>query len=257
MTSLRTAFSFLTILPVGPRALPQQLASTRAFFPLVGLALGGALAVLDLGLRQVFPLPVVGAILAVAMATATRGLHFEGFIDCCDGLYGGFTPERRLEILKDPRRGSFAIIGGASLLLLQWVSFTTLPAPWRPWALVLFPCLSRWGMVVGMDAFPYARPKGLGAAYAQGRNPWQVVAGLALALAASIALMGGAGLVLLAAATGGAWLLGRWMTSLLGGLTGDCYGAVNEVTSILVLLLVIVFDKMGSPLFGALLPTGV
>ena len=63
----------------------------RAYFPLVGLALGGVLAGLDVAARQALPLPVVGALLVVALLVLTRAIHTEGFLDACDGLFGGYT----------------------------------------------------------------------------------------------------------------------------------------------------------------------
>ena len=256
MTSFRAALSFLTVLPVGPRTTPGALAPARAYFPLVGLLLGSGLAALDIGLRQVFPSLLTGAILLVALIVATRGLHVEGFLDSADALFGGFSRERRLEILRDPRVGAFAAIGGFCLLIVMWAALVALAAPVRNWVLILFPCLSRWGMLLAMEAYPYARSQGLGRAFAQGRSRWQVAAALATAMAASIALTGWAGVLLLALATLVAWGLGRWIAGLLGGLTGDGYGAINEVTAVATLLLAVALASHGPSLFRAPLPTG-
>ena len=98
-------------LPVAPRGTAPT-ASARAYFPLVGLALGGILAGLDFAAREALPPLVVGALLLLALLLLTRALHTEGFLDSCDGLFGGYTPERRLEILRDPHVGAFAVIGG-------------------------------------------------------------------------------------------------------------------------------------------------
>ena len=131
MTSLRVALSFLTVLPVGPRLVPERLAPARAYFPVVGLLLGGSLAGLDIGVRQVFPPLLVNATLIVALIVATRGLHLEGFLDSCDALLGGYSRERRLEILRDPRVGAFGAIGGVALLIATWAALTALETPVR------------------------------------------------------------------------------------------------------------------------------
>ena len=256
MTSLRVALSFLTVLPIGPRRLPEELAPSGAYFPMVGLLLGGGLAALDVGLRQLFPPLLASAVLLVALIVATRGLHLDGFVDSCDALLGGFSRERRLEILRDPRVGAFGAIGGGALLIITWAALTALEAPVRNWILILFPCLSRWGMLLAMQVYPYARPEGLGAAFSQGSSGWQTAVGVATALAASVALAGWAGVVLLALATTVAWGLGRWITALLGGLTGDGYGAINEVTAVAVLLLAVALASLGPSLFRTPLPTG-
>ncbi len=256
MTGFRVALSFLTILPVGPRDMPEKLASGRAYFPLVGLFLGSGLAALDIGLREIFPPLLVGAILLVSLIVATRGLHMDGFLDSCDALVGGLTRERRLEIMRDPRVGAFGAIGAVALLAVLWAALVSLESPVRLWVLILFPGLSRWGMLLTMEVFPYARAQGLGAAFARDRSRWQVMIGLSTVLLAAVALAGWAGLLMLAMATMVAWGLGRWIETLLGGLTGDGYGAVNEVTAVAVLLLAIALAGNGASLFAAPLPTG-
>ena len=79
----------------------------RAYFPLVGLALGGILAGLDFAARQALPAPVVGALLVVALLVKTRAIHTEGFLDSCDGLFGGYSRAKRLQILRDTHVGAF------------------------------------------------------------------------------------------------------------------------------------------------------
>ena len=138
MKSLRLAIGFLTIVPVAP-AQAGPMAPARAWFPLVGLGLGGLLAGLDVSARQVVPLPVVGALLVAALLVLTRALHTEGFLDACDGLLGGHDGESRLAILRDSHVGAFAVIGGACLLLLKWTLLTGIPEAERLGLLVLFP----------------------------------------------------------------------------------------------------------------------
>ncbi len=220
MTAFRVALSFLTVLPVGPRALPQDLSPSRAFFPLVGLMLGGVLVGADALLAPALPPLAVGALLVAALLAITRALHVEGFMDVCDGLFGGYTRERRLEIMKDPHVGSFAVAGGVTLLMLKWALVATLVGPARLPALALFPCLSRWGMLLATAAHPYARQEGMGRAFRRGRGAWQVAAGFATALVAAAALGGVGGIALWGVATAVAWTAGWWMARLLGGLTG-------------------------------------
>lgn len=236
MTAFRVALSFLTVLPVGPRTVPSDLGPARVFFPLVGLLLGGALVGVDTLLAPVFPPLAVGALLVAALVALTRALHVEGFLDVCDGLFGGYTRERRLEIMKDPHVGSFAVVGAVTLLMLKWALVATLAGAARLPALALFPCLSRWGMLLATAAHPYAREEGLGRAFQRGRGIWQVAAGLATALVASAVLGGVGGVALWGVATAVAWAAGWWMARLLGGLTGDAYGAVNELCEVAVLL---------------------
>ena len=106
--------------------------------------------------------------------------------------------------------------------------------------LLLFPCLSRWAMLLTMELYPYVRSNGIGTAFfdgGQGRFRWQLILGFVFTLVVSVTLAGMVGLVLLAAACAVAWGIGAWATRLLGGVTGDIYGAVNELTEVVVLLM--------------------
>ena len=233
---LRLAIGFLTLFPVSPGSA-DEMAPSRTYFPLVGLALGGILAGLDFAARQVLPDTVVAALLVAALLVLTRAIHTEGFLDACDGLLGGHTRERRLEILRDTHVGAYAVAGGISLLLLKWSLFANVPDGTRAGLLVVFPCLSRFGMVTTMAAFAYAREKGLGTAFQEGSSPWQVIFGFVTAAAAAGLLLGAAGLFLLGVAIVASLGVGWWTERALGGMTGDTYGAVNEVAEVTVLLL--------------------
>ncbi len=236
MRSLRLAIGFLTILPVAPRDA-TRMGPARAYFPLVGLALGALLAALDFVARQALPSLAVGAILVVALLVLTRAIHTEGFMDACDGLFGGYSRSERLEILRDSRVGAFAVAGGISLLLLKWTLLTATSDEARAGLVIMFPCLSRLGMLSTMHAFAYVREDGIGTAFQVGSGRWQVVFGLATGAAAGGPLLGAAGLVLMGAAIGVSLALGKWISGMLGGMTGDTFGAVNEVAEVMVLLL--------------------
>ena len=235
MKSLRLAIGFLTILPLAPVG-ETQMGSARAYFPLVGLALGGILAGLDLVAREVLPPSVVGALLVVALLVLTRAIHTEGFLDSCDGLFGSCSAEKRLKILRDTHVGAFAVIGGTTLLLVKWTLLTTISDDIRTGLLIAFPCLSRFGMLATMAAFTYVREQGLGTAFQSGAKRWHVAFGLATAAIAGGVLLGIAGLVLLGAVIVASLALGRWISGMLGGMTGDTYGAVNEVAELAVLI---------------------
>ena len=212
--------------------------------------LGCCLAGLDFSTRQALPEPVVGALLVVALLVLTRAIHTEGFLDSCDGLFGGYTPERRLEILRDTHVGAFAVIGGVALLLLKWSILTSIPSDIRVGLLIVFPCLSRFGMLSTMAAFKYIREQGMGSSFQMGTNRWQIVFGLATAVLTAGLLVGAAGAVLLGAAIAVSLLLGRWIVGMLGGMTGDTYGAVNEVAEVTVLMLGIALFSQIPGLYG-------
>ncbi|MYA53326.1 MAG: adenosylcobinamide-GDP ribazoletransferase, partial [Dehalococcoidia bacterium] len=205
--------------------------------PLVGLGLGGILLGLDVAAREALPPLVVGAILVAALLVLTRAIHTEGFLDCCDGLFGGYGRQERLRILRDTHVGAFAVIGGAALLLLKWSGLAGIPDGASTGLLLAFPCLSRFGMVATMAPYPYVREQGLGTSFQEGRGWWQVVVASSTAAAVAVLFLGGGGAILLGVVAVMALGLGRWMTGMLGGMTGDTYGAVNEVGEVAVLVL--------------------
>ena len=250
MKSLRLAIGFLTVLPVAPVHV-GPMGPARAYFPLVGLGIGALLAGLDVAVNQVLPPPVVGALLVAVLLVLTRAIHTEGFLDACDGLLGGNDREARLAILRDSHVGAFAVVGGASLLLLKWTLLVGIPAGERTALLVLFPCLSRFAMVITMGVFPYIRAQGLGTAFQVGSSWRQLAFAFVTAAVAGGLLLGIAGLLLLVCATGLALGLGWWFRRMLGGMTGDAYGATNEVAEVTVLLLGVILIRTAPTLVDA------
>lgn len=279
MNGLRSAIGFLTILPLAPSRANGSMASARGWFPLVGLLLGLVLVCVELltmllfgaevpgdpagwltySAISIFPIALWSLILVVALAALTRALHLDGFMDSCDALLGGFDRERRLEILRDPHVGAFAVIGVVCLLLLKIYALSglSIDGAYRMPILLLFPCLSRWAMLLAMELFPYVRSDGLGTAFFDAgprRMRWQLILGFMFTLAASIALAGIDGIVLLAAACIVAWGVGAWATKLLGGVTGDIYGAVNEITEVVVIILAVMLTAVSPVGYFAPLP---
>ena len=218
---------------------PRNISHSRAFYPAIGLMIGLVLVGVEEGSSRVFSEPLTAAFLVAVMIIVTRGLHLDGLMDVFDGVFGGFTPERRLEIMRDSRVGAFGVIGAIAVLLLKYgalVSLLMLPQPGKELALFLFPTLSRWTMVVLLGAFPYVRTQGLGSPFhGTGIKIATTIAGIS-ALAASVLLGGFAGLGLFFGVTVVAWLMGWAIAKTLGGLTGDAYGATNEIIETVVLI---------------------
>ncbi|GAC1624073.1 MAG: adenosylcobinamide-GDP ribazoletransferase [Ktedonobacteraceae bacterium] len=249
-TELVAAMRFLTVLPL-PGA-PQRFETSRvdeqkvpllklgsAYFPLVGVVLALLLYLLQRLFGFLLPHLALAAVLVVALVLLTGGLHLDGLMDTCDGLLGGQTPERRLEIMRDSRVGSFGVLGGICILLLKFALFASLAS--QTLSLILFivlPC-ARWAMVLALRVFPSARPGGLGATFRQTVTlPRLVLAGVVALLAAMV--MGRLiGVLAWFITTLVALLLGFRVTRLIGGLTGDSYGAIEEITEVTLLLLLV------------------
>lgn len=238
MSGFFSALQFLTILPAPLASSMERPAFPLAYFPLVGLLLGAVLAAVDLALGFVLPLSLVNGALIVALITLTGGLHLDGFMDTCDAIPGAHSASRRLEILRDVRVGSYGILGALSLLMAKYLALSALPANLRWPSLLLMPVLGRWCMALVVPTFPYARASGLGKDL-KDHATWSSLAPATLLAGAVAALaVGGAGLAALAGAGAIALLMGWHFTRRLSGLTGDTYGAVNEVVEVAVLIMV-------------------
>jgi adenosylcobinamide-GDP ribazoletransferase len=245
--ALLLALQFLTAIPVrvSGDVTPGRMARAMSWFSVVGLMLGGVLASVDVGLRALFP-PAVGAALLLAIWVALTGaLHLDGFLDCCDGLLGARSPEKRLEILRDSRVGAFAVVGAGCLMLLKYTALLELPSGYRLGALLVIPALSRAAMVYAAKAYPYARSgPGLGRLFREALSWYHVVAAVGVAvIAAGVALAAlGLGLALCVGlmTVAVAW----WVQSRIPGLTGDVYGAINEITEVGALLCLLVAYRL-------------
>jgi adenosylcobinamide-GDP ribazoletransferase len=243
---LGAAVRFLSVLPVPGRTqlFEQAEAAPRlvvgvVYFPLVGLLLACVLWLLVLLLTPLVPQLALAALLVVGLVILTGGLHLDGLMDTCDGLLGGSTRERKLEIMRDSRVGSFGVLGGVCILLLKFALFASVSLHGLPLALLLALPSARWAMLLALRVFRSARPTGVGAAYHQAVTTEGVL--LAGIIALVIVLVAGQliGLIVWVAVTMAALILGFWITRSIGGLTGDSCGAIAEGVEVLALLVVV------------------
>ncbi len=154
MRSLVAALRFLTRIPVpGPDTQAADLAPAVAWFPLVGALVGFATAGVYALAIQLWAAPVA-AVLAVSFGLLlTGGFHEDGFTDATDGLGGGFTKERVLEIMKDSRIGAYGAMGLWCLLTLRWAALCQLGSR-SLWALPLAMVWGRWSIAWTLRVLP-------------------------------------------------------------------------------------------------------
>jgi adenosylcobinamide-GDP ribazoletransferase len=230
------ALQFLTLMPPVVRRpyTPDEMGRTVAYYPLVGFALGAVLAGADHLLSWFFPPPVSAALLLIVWTLSTGALHVDGFLDACDGLLGGSTPEHRLEVMRDHRIGAFAFTGGALLFLTKFTALATTSA--RLPALLLAPVMGRWGMALALVAFPYARAQGLGRDLKDHATWRQAFLATILALGGAWLTAGRHGLMIASFAALVMLACARFTLKRIPGLTGDIYGMLNEIIEAIVLL---------------------
>ena len=240
--SFPAAWQFLTSIPLPGRreVSPEQLGRATAYFPVVGLIIGAILAGLNWLLNQILPAAVVNTLLIVVLVVITGALHLDGFVDTCDGIAGHKSAEERWQVMRDSRAGAFGIVGVVLLLLVKYVSLNSIPEVFMTANLLFMPVVSRWAMVYAVFAYPYARPSGLGTAFKQKTRWPQFTA------ATIITLVIAAALFTLFSLTGLLVMFGIWIVTVIlsfylkhkfAGLTGDTYGAINEVAEVVALIL--------------------
>lgn len=230
MRPLLAAISFLTVLPV-PRSIHEDRAALgRAvgWYPFVGLLIGVGTAIVFKICGGLPPLPraVIAVLIPVLL---TRALHLDGFADVCDGLGVTGTLARRLEVMRDPRLGTFGVAG--AIFDLVWrVAVLTSPIAHPAIALIAAPMLGRWSMVLGLRLTPYGTSGKFGAA-ALKPGGWAVCGATIILI---LPLLKAPGPVLVA--TVATLLLTWWWTGFsrrhFGALTGDALGALNEMTEL-------------------------
>lgn len=281
MTPFFIALQFLTRLKIVNQTewSVEDFGKSVVAFPYVGLIIGLILALLYGILSPFIPLVPLMLILVIAEFLITGGLHADGLMDTSDGLFSGRERDRKLEIMKDSRIGSFGVVAFVFVTLLKWQLLTAIPtAEFIPMALIMMPLMSRWSLVLSIRSYPYAREQGMGAAFAN-LAPKHVITynTLSTFFMPIVILIIGAilytllysaysifsvadvgyvvGLGVLTYATLGIFqinivsmiityiinrLLNRYIVKQLGGTTGDTYGFVVEVTEVLLLFVYII-----------------
>ena len=232
------AFGLLTRLPIpdlGDGDMSRDLGRSLHWYPLVGLVIGVALAVV-----AALPLPsLLQAALALALWVGLTGaLHLDGLADCADAWVGGMGDrERTLRILKDPACGPMGATALVLVLLLKVAALYTLFDGGAVLALLLTPVSVRAVLPAAFIVTPYVRPGGMGDTLARHYSPGGTAISTLLVLAATlIALPLALWIAWLASILVLLWLWRRAMIRRLGGFTGDGAGALVELGETLLLL---------------------
>jgi adenosylcobinamide-GDP ribazoletransferase len=242
MNSFITALQFLTRIHVKnqPDLTMEDFGRSTKFFPLVGVVLGLIYMLVTWCLVAVFGWAnFVTTVLVLLPVLVTGGLLLDGYMDTADGVFSARSRERKLEIMKDSRVGAFGVIALVSLMMINWTVLRDIKLVLLMTVLFVMPVIGRMAMVMVIAFFPYARPEGMGKAFSDMADKKTLaVAGITTLL--FVVPWGQAAIAALAVGLGFAWLLGAWLTSKLGGLTGDTYGAVETLTETMVLVVFLV-----------------
>jgi adenosylcobinamide-GDP ribazoletransferase len=241
------AVQFFTRLPI-PRWVgfeQEWLHHASRYFPLVGIVVGAIAAVVYAAAALVFPAPVAAVLSTAASIYATGAFHEDGFADTCDGLGGGMTRERVLEIMKDSRVGAYGAIGIVCMLAAKCTTLAMLPPAGAIGALLLAHPLSRLAATSLIWRMEYARAEGKAKPLAERMTTAEfLIASATVTVIAGCLLAAGAitphaVLAALAASGAAAWWLARKFARRIGGYTGDCLGAVQQLAEAVIYLAVL------------------
>lgn len=230
---------FLTAIPLrfDLKATAEDYGKGLVFAPVVGLVIGAVLAGCRYFLPLALPLPVTAVLVTVAYILLTGGLHLDGLGDTFDGLFSGRSRERMLEIMRDSRVGTNAVLAIVSVIMLNTVMIYSLPENTALAAILLFPVAGRTGSLVSAGVSKYARSgEGLGKSFIEHCRPSQVAAGMLLHFLVFFAVWGVHGLVLGLIPPVTALVTVKIFSGKIGGATGDILGGVCEINQTVFLL---------------------
>jgi adenosylcobinamide-GDP ribazoletransferase len=207
----------------------------RAYFPAVGALVGLAAGVVFM-LGAAVLTPLIAAVAAVAtLAVLTGGLHLDGLADAADGLFGAGTRERRLEVMRDPRLGSFGAIALVLVLIGDVAALSAMAPAHAIAALIAAGALSRLALLAAVAFVPYARSEGLGIAVLGGHRLLDLAVGCLVTVVACLLDIRGALLAGVLVALSTLLMIGL-ARRRIGGATGDIYGACTEIGQLAALL---------------------
>ncbi len=240
---LLTAVQFLTRLrvPSGPYE-PDSLARAVKFFPIVGLLIGSGSLLLYILLAPHLPLTIVALLVVAYLVAITGCLHEDGLADSVDGFGGGWERERVLAIMRDSRIGSYGAAALALSLLARVLLIASLPRTQVAAYLLVAPVLSRWTTLPLSFFLPPAREHsedkvdGQGARIARLTTLGNLIIGSLFTFVIVFALLRIRALVPVVASLGVTLVTALYYKRRIGGITGDCFGATNQLAEIAVYL---------------------
>jgi adenosylcobinamide-GDP ribazoletransferase len=217
LRDLVASFSYFSILPI-PHSDAPPSDGAISLLPLVGTVIGIISGYSAYGIALLAHSQLLAAISAWFVSIALSGaIHIDGFLDCCDGLFAMVSPARRLEIMRDPHHGTYAIVGMAILTVLWLYALAHIPASTMPWVLAITGFLARGLTLVVL-------------------RPSKRIPELAALLIGIVTIV--------------PLLFGIFARKRLGGaLNGDCYGAAIVLTEIALLMISAVSTNLGPGLF--------
>jgi adenosylcobinamide-GDP ribazoletransferase len=211
----------------------DSLSRSVKFFPLVGLAVGSGAALLQSVLIVHLARPLTAFVVLTYLVLITGCLHEDGLADTADGFGGGWTKDRVLAILRDSRIGSYGAIALVLSLLARYLLLASLPMERFIAYVISAHVLCRWSSLPLSYFLPPAREQeGQGARIAKLTSFSSLLFGSALSTAIVIFALRRSSVAPLLVAPLIVLVSGWFYNKKIGGITGDCFGATNQLTEI-------------------------
>ena len=239
MRDFVTCLEFLTRIRFSNRTdwHDNDFSRSVPYFPLVGLVMGVFMGAVNYGLYYLHTPDLMRAVMLVLAELIIIGaLMYDGFMDTSDGVFSARDRERMLEIMKDSHVGSNAVLAVVVLILLKQGLYLAISGVELTKVIIAMSVATRTFMVIYIVKFPYARKEGIGKLFKQ----YAKASYLYIAILLGVIFIGFCGLKLLIIAILCFFvsvLIAKYFTKILGGLTGDTYGALTETGNALYLLL--------------------
>ena len=230
------AIMFYTRIPVS-KNLPYSdeiLNRSTRFFPFIGWIVGGIGAVVFFGLQ--FVLPTELAILLSMLATifVTGAFHEDGFADFCDGFGGGYTRERILTIMKDSRIGTYGSIGLVGILAVKFTSLQAISPEKIPFLMIAGHALSRIPPVLTIFTSAYSRDDATSKTKPIGKKSKtsDLIIALIFGILPIAILSPEFTMYIIPGILFTTYFFRNYITKKLGGYTGDCLGALQQISEV-------------------------
>jgi adenosylcobinamide-GDP ribazoletransferase len=240
MRALLVGLQFLTRLPVRVEVpTAREITNSYHFYPVIGLLLGLAAAVVYRGSCMMFPGSFSIVVMLAFLVWITGALHEDGLADVADAIGGGWTRDQRLDIMKDSRIGAFGAVAVALVLLGKYSALSSMPVGAggnglgrSEAAVVIAQMLGRYAfLLVGYWNRP-AR-EGLGSEFMKGLRPVHLITGSLMSAGAAVLLAGSRGALALICAAAVVVIASIYFRRKLGGVTGDCLGATFQFVEVM------------------------
>jgi len=247
MKKLIYALRFMTVIPIPWKEGEDmgEVARSISFFPIVGVIIGLSNFALYYFSVKFFSPVFTSVAVVIWWIFITGGLHLDGLADTADGVWGGISRERRLEIMKDSRTGVFGVLTLISFIFLKTAGLYELFSLQNasiPHILISLPVFGRWISVFSIYFFKTARQEGLGYFFKENIGLKELVIPLILTVGIIFCLTGVPGIITLCVVTSLSVIASLFFKSRLGGLTGDVYGALCETAEMVSLLILLILS---------------